>query len=75
MITLESDARDMRVRLETGGLVVTLLGHDWQLSWLRASHDPVLISIDLAATKLEGHDLGAKTPAECPGCVEFVKEN
>lgn len=72
-LVLESEARDMRVTLDGSGLGVTLLGHRWRLSWEERLYDPILISTARNG-EVEGHNMIAKSPRDCPGCSEFVKE-
>ena len=70
MLTLESDERDMRVGLDhvSGDVTVTLLGHRWRWGRERTR----LVSDHGPSTLVTGHVMEAETPADCPGCVEFV---
>lgn len=73
LLELESDERDMCVRVSDKEVTVTMLGHQWVVICSGLQHDPELISPN-TGDPIEGHDIFARTPAACPGCAEFVKE-
>lgn len=73
-IELVSDERDMKIIVDSDGIMITLLGHRWVVIWNSVESGTRLVSVTGPGVELEGHDLEAKDPSLCPGCVEFVKK-
>lgn len=73
-LVLESEARDVRIVVKPAGVHIILHGHKWIC---RSSNIQSILMYDFIPknpeSMLEGHIYGVRSPADCPGCKEFVK--
>lgn len=68
LLKLESESKDLKVRVLTGGVIIEILGHRWSIGF---HPDRGLTVLPTGLSVYEGHK-PVSHPRECPGCAELV---